>query len=103
MAYQSRIKVTLICSTSPRRSRVGFAPSAMLRKLASGVWVVPMRKPLKPKRIHERAHQYRVIAERLQFQLDRENLPPKEAELVRTAQQALARAADVVEKSASDA
>jgi hypothetical protein len=28
--------------------------------------------------------------------------PPKEAELVRTAQQALARAADVMEKSASE-
>jgi hypothetical protein len=57
-----------------------------------------MRKPLKPKRIHERAAQYRMIAERLQFHLDRENLPPKEAELVRTAQEALVRAADVVEK-----
>jgi hypothetical protein len=55
-----------------------------------------MRKPLKPKRILERAHQYRVIAERLHFHLERENLPDEAAELVRTAQKALARAADVV-------
>jgi hypothetical protein len=55
----------------------------MARKLLSGVWMAPM---LKPKRIHERAHQYRVIAERLQFHLDRENLRPKETELIRTAQ-----------------
>jgi hypothetical protein len=61
-----------------------------------------MRKPLKPKRVFERAHQYRVIAERLQFHLERENLPDEAAELVRTAQQALARAADVVEKSARE-
>jgi hypothetical protein len=45
-----------------------------------------MRKPLKPKRIHERAAQYRMIAERLQLYL--ENLPPNEIELIRTAQQA---------------
>ena len=57
-----------------------------------------MRKPLKPKRIHERAAQYRMLAERLQIHLDREDLPPKEAELVRTAHDALAEAADVVEK-----
>jgi hypothetical protein len=55
-----------------------------------------MRKPLKPKRILERPHQYRVIAERLHFHLERENLPDEAAELVRTAQKALARAADVV-------
>jgi hypothetical protein len=36
--------------------------------------MAPIRKPLKAKRILERAHQYRVIAERLQFHLDRENL-----------------------------
>jgi|EndMetStandDraft_3_1072993.scaffolds.fasta_scaffold429076_2 hypothetical protein len=59
-------------------------------------------KPLKPKRILERAHQYRVIAERLQFHLHRENLPEEAAKLVRTAQEALARAADVVEKSACE-
>jgi hypothetical protein len=63
--------------------------------------VVPMRKPLKPKRIHERAAQYRMLAERLQIHLDRENLPPNEIELIRTAQQALFRAADVVEEGAS--
>jgi hypothetical protein len=57
-----------------------------------------VRKPLKPKRILDRAHHYRVIAERLQFHLHRENLPD---EVVRTAQEALA-AADVVEKSARD-
>jgi hypothetical protein len=60
-----------------------------------------MRKPLKPKRIHERAAQYRMLAERLQIHLDRENLPPNEIELIRTAQQALFRAADVVEEGAS--
>jgi hypothetical protein len=59
-------------------------------------------KPLKAKRILERAHQYRVIAERLQFHLHRENLPEEAAKLVRTAQEALARAADVVEKSACE-
>jgi hypothetical protein len=64
--------------------------------------MAPARKPLKPKRILERAHQYRVIAERLQFHLDRENLPDEAAELVRTAQEELPRAADVLEKSASD-
>jgi hypothetical protein len=32
--------------------------------------------------------QYRMIAERLQLHLDRENLPPNEIELIRTAQQA---------------
>jgi hypothetical protein len=56
--------------------------------------MAPIRKPLNPKRILERAHQYRVIAERLQFHLHRENLPDEAAELVRTAQEALARAAD---------
>jgi hypothetical protein len=64
--------------------------------------MVPARKPLKPKRILELAHQYRVIAERLQFHLDRENLPDEAAELVRTAKEELPRAADVLEKSASD-
>jgi len=59
-----------------------------------------MRKPFKKKHILERVHQYRVIAERLQFHVDRENLPPKAIGLVRTAQKALARAADVVEGSA---
>jgi phage shock protein A len=62
-----------------------------------------MGKPLK--RILERAHQYRVIAERLQFHLDRENLPKEAADLVRIAQAALAEAAEaeaaeVVEESA---
>jgi hypothetical protein len=57
-----------------------------------------MRKPLKPKRIHERAAQYRMLAERLQMHLDREDLRPNEAELVRTAHDALVEAADVVEK-----
>src|SRR5438094_206646 len=61
-----------------------------------------MRKSLKTKRTLERALQYRVIAERLQFHLDRESLPDEAAELVRTAQQALARAADVVENSARE-
>ena len=61
-----------------------------------------MRKPLKPKRILERAHQYRVIAERLQFHLERESLPDEAAELVRTAQKALAKAAEVIEESACD-
>jgi hypothetical protein len=64
--------------------------------------MAPIRKPLKPKRILERAHQYRVIAERLQFHLERENLPEEAAELVRTAQEALPRSADLVEKNASD-
>jgi hypothetical protein len=41
-----------------------------------------------------------VIAERLQFHLEHENLPDEVAELVRSAQKALARAADVVEESA---
>jgi hypothetical protein len=63
--------------------------------------MAPVRKRLKPKRILERAYQYRVSAERLQLHLDRENLPDEAAEAVRTAQEALARAADVVEKSAS--
>jgi hypothetical protein len=58
-----------------------------------------MRKPLKKKRVLERAHQYRVIAERLQFHLEGENMPAKAAELVRTAQQALMTAAEVVEES----
>lgn len=58
-----------------------------------------MRKPLKKKRVLERAHQYRVIAERLQFHLDGENMPAKAAELVRTAQEALMTAAEVVEES----
>jgi hypothetical protein len=57
-----------------------------------------MGKPLK--RILERAHQYRVIAERLQFHLDRENLPEEAADLS-IAQAALAEAAEVVEESAS--
>jgi hypothetical protein len=48
--------------------------------------------------MRERAHQYGVMAERLQFHLDRENLPTG-ADLVRTAQKALAEAADVVEES----
>jgi hypothetical protein len=47
-----------------------------------------MGKPLKPKRIRQRAHQYRVMAERLQFHLDRENLPTGAADLVRTANKA---------------
>jgi len=42
----------------------------------------------------------RTVAEGLQFHVDRENLPPKAIGLVRTAQKALARAADVVEGSA---
>jgi hypothetical protein len=46
--------------------------------------MAPARKPLKPKRILERAHQYRVIAERLQFHLDRENLLDEAVKLVRT-------------------
>jgi hypothetical protein len=49
-----------------------------------------MGKPLKPKRIRERAHQYRVMAERLQFHLEREDLSTGAADLVRTAQKALA-------------
>jgi DDE superfamily endonuclease len=44
--------------------------------------------------------QYGVIAERLQFHLDRENLPEEAADLVRIAQAALAEAAEVVEESA---
>jgi hypothetical protein len=43
-----------------------------------------MRKPLKPKRTLERAHQYRVIAERLQFHLDRESLPDEAADAQRS-------------------
>jgi hypothetical protein len=58
-----------------------------------------MRKPLKKKRVLERPHQYRVIAERLQFHLDGENMPAKAAELVRTAREALISAADAVEES----
>jgi hypothetical protein len=58
-----------------------------------------MGKPLKPKRIRERPHQYRVMAERLQFHLDRENLPTGAADLVRTVQKALAEAAKVAEES----
>ena len=61
-----------------------------------------MRKPLKKKRVLERAHQYRVIAERLQFHLDGENMPLKAAELVRTAQEALMTAAQVVEASVTE-
>jgi hypothetical protein len=60
-------------------------------------WMWTLGKPLK--RILERAHQYRVIAERLQFHLDRENLPKEAADLVRIAQAALAEAAGVVEES----
>jgi hypothetical protein len=41
-----------------------------------------------------------VIAERLQFHLDRENLPEEAADLVRIAQAGLAEAAEVVEESA---
>ena len=58
-----------------------------------------MGKPLKPKRMRERAHEYRVMAERLQFHLDRQNLPTRAADLVRTAQKALAEAADIVDES----
>jgi hypothetical protein len=46
--------------------------------------MAPTRKPLKPKRILERTHQYRVTAERLLFHLERENLTDEAAELVRT-------------------
>jgi hypothetical protein len=40
-----------------------------------------------------------VVAERLQFHLDCENLPEEAADLVRIAQAALAEAAGVVEES----
>jgi hypothetical protein len=63
-------------------------------------WMWTLGKPLK--RILERAHQYRVIAEGLQFHLDRENLPNEAADLVRIAQPALAEAAGVVEESEAD-
>jgi hypothetical protein len=63
-------------------------------------WMWTLGKPLK--RILERAHQYRVIAEGLQFHLDRENLPKEAADLVRIAQPALAEAAGVVEESEAD-
>ena len=56
-----------------------------------------MGKPPKKKLIIERAHQYRVIADRLQFHLSRDNLPEDVADLVRTAQQALANAAQSME------
>jgi hypothetical protein len=72
----------------------------MRAKLLSGVHLCV--NPPQTEAIHERAHQYRVIAERLQFDLEREELLPKEIEWIRTAQQALATAADVVEKSASE-
>jgi hypothetical protein len=42
-----------------------------------------------------------VIAERLQFRLDRENLPSEAADLVRIAQEALKEAAEVVGESAA--
>jgi hypothetical protein len=49
---------------------------------------------LKPKRRHERARQYAVIAERLQFHLDAGSLPADVAELVRQAKDLLMTASD---------
>jgi hypothetical protein len=50
-------------------------------------------KHMKKGRIQERAHQYEVIADRLQFHLNAETLPQNVAEYVRTAKEALASAA----------
>jgi len=62
-----------------------------------------MQNPrLKPKRRHERARQYTVIAERLQFHLDARSLPPEIAELVRQAKEALMSASDRLEETLVD-
>ncbi len=50
--------------------------------------------PLKKR--DERAHQYRVMSERLRFHLTRENLPEPVAKLVRAAEQALLDASELL-------
>ena len=50
----------------------------------------------------ERAHQYRIMAERLQFHLQRGNLSEDVTRLVGTAHEALIAAAQIMEESARD-
>ena len=50
--------------------------------------------PLKKR--NERAHQYRVMSERLRFHLTRENLPEPVAQLVQAAEKALLDASELL-------